>query len=345
MLENLEEFKQKLKIWKIKFDIWLYKVGLKPMSMELLQEMAELGEEMRVTASEFYDVYIAEDIASDEIIKRYEYLLYERTFISKSGESLTKISKSFTLPSKNELRYMGFKDEVDYFKRVTVYMVIVFVGIFIFTVLRESIFEALFNAVILTVLTFFGSLIYPKIRLMLFKGEIKLQVLFALLYMVSLLRVGSSLPEVLDNLAKSNEYGIVSFEVRSIIKDVNSGYSLTEALERAKLRTKIPLLKKVYEQMIIGYAKGNPQLLLEKLYEDIVRESLARLDASKFMIQNLGNLIFGTGVILPFSGMMLSSMMGNQGFPGILNAVDLVLTKIGPALALIFGIFVKLKVE
>jgi flagellar protein FlaJ len=38
-------------------------------------------------------------------------------------------------------------------------------------------------------------------------------------------------------------------------------------------------------------------------------------------------------------------MMGNQGFPGILNAADLILTKIGPILALIFGIFVKLKVE
>jgi flagellar protein FlaJ len=72
---------------------------------------------------------------------------------------------------------------------------------------------------------------------------------------------------------------------------------------------------------------------------------MAKLDASKFMIQNLGNLIFGTGVILPFSGMLLSSMMGNQGFPGIINAIDLVLTKIGPMLALVFGIFVKFRVE
>jgi len=117
MLGDLDELKQKIRIWKIKFDIWLYKIGLKPMSMELLQEMAELGGETRITPSEFYDVYIAEDIASEDVVKRYEYLLYERTFISKSGESLTKVSRNLALPSKNELRYMGFKDELEYFKR------------------------------------------------------------------------------------------------------------------------------------------------------------------------------------------------------------------------------------
>ena len=345
MLGDTDELKEKLRKLKIKIDLWLYKAGIKPISMELIHELSELGDEMKMSVSEFYDVYIAEDIANAEIVKRYEYLLYERTFLSKSGESLTKLSKNVALPSRNELRYMGFKDELEYFKKVSAYLVVIFVGVLIFTLLRGGFFEALFNAGFLTLLAFVASLFYPKIRLLLFRGEIKLQVLFALLYMASMLRVGSSLPEVLDNLAKSNEYGVVSFEVRSIIKDVNSGYSLTEALERAKLRTNIPLLKKVYEQLIIGYAKGNPQLLLEKLYEDIVRETMAKLDASKFMIQNLGNLIFGTGVILPFSGMLLSSMMGNQGFPGIINAIDLVLTKIGPMLALVFGIFVKFRVE
>ncbi|AIJ05958.1 Type II secretion system F domain protein [Methanocaldococcus bathoardescens] len=296
--------------------------------------------------SEFYGIYIEpEDMLTLEKYKKYEFLLYEEEFIKKPAESLSNIFKNVKILSRNQLKYIGFENEIEYFKKVIIYMALVFIVLLFMGILDENIIGGLINGIIGSIIVLILSIFYPKLRLILFRGEIKLQVLFALLYMISILRAGASLPEVLERISKSNEYGIVAFETRTIIKDNISGYSLAEALERAKLRTEIPLLKKLYDQMIIGYNKGNLPLLLEKLYEDIVRESMVKLDSSKFMIQNLGNLVFGVGLILPFSGMILSTMIANQGFTGILNTLDLLLTKIGPLLTLIFGIFVKLKVE
>ncbi|XRP96243.1 type II secretion system F family protein [Methanocaldococcus sp. 16A] len=344
MLENLKE---KFKRIKIKIDIFLYKWGLKSLDAKLLSEMKKMGEKLGIKISEFYDVYIEpEEMLTYEKFKKYEFLLYEEEFIKKSAESLSNIFKNVKILSRNQLKYIGFENEIEYFKKVIVYMIFVFIVLLFMGLLDENIIGGLLNGIIGSIIVLILSIFYPKIKLILFKGEIKLQVLFTLLYMISILRAGASLPEVLESISKSNEYGIVAFEAKTIIRDVNmSGYSLAEALERAKLRTEIPLLKKLYDQMIIGYNKGNLPLLLEKLYDDIVRESMIKLDSSKFMIQNLGNLAFGVGLILPFSGMILSTMIANQGFPGILNALDLLLTKIGPLLTLIFGIFVKFKVE
>lgn len=225
-------------------------------------------------------------------------------------------------------------------------MIITFLALLFMGLLDNNLLQGFVNGLIGAGIILVLSLFYPKIRLILFKGEIKLQILFTLIYMISILRAGASLPEVLESISKSREYGVVAFEAKSIIRDVNiGGYNLVEALERAKMRTRIPILKKLYDQMIVGYNKGNLPLLLEKLYEDIVRESMVKLDSSKFMIQNLGNLAFGVGLILPFTGMILSTMIGNQGFSGILSTINLLLLKIGPLLTLIFGIFVKLKIE
>ncbi|WP_457613893.1 type II secretion system F family protein [Methanocaldococcus sp.] len=342
-----EDFKEKLKKLKIKIDILLYKWGLKAFDAKLMVELRKMGEDLGMKPSEFYDVYIEPELIMGlEKYKQYEFLLYEEDIIKKPAESLFNLLKNVKILSKNQLKYLGFENEIDYFKKVIIYMFITFIALFFFNVLSGDILGGIINGIIGSIVILILSIFYPKIKLVLFRGEVKLQVLFALLYMISILRAGASLPEVLESISKSEEYGIVSFEVRSIIRDVNiAGYSLVEALERAKLRTEIPLLKKLYDQMIIGYNKGNLPMLLEKLYEDIVRQSMMKLDTSKFLIQNLGNLAFGVGLILPFSGMILSTMIANQGFPGILNTLNLLLTKIGPLLTLIFGIFVKMKIE
>ena len=104
-------------------------------------------------------------------------------------------------------------------------------------------------------------------------------------------------------------------------------------------------MKKLYSQLIISANKGGTQLLLKNLYNEVIRESLSRIDSSKFQISNLGNLIFGVGIILPFSGMLLSSLQGNMGFDGIINTTDLLLTKITPLVTAIFAIFIKMKIE
>ncbi len=339
--------KEKIKKIKMKIIFTLYKWGIVVLDADTLSEIKKMSDDLGIEVSEFYGAYME----PDEVIilqryKDYEYLLYDEEFIRKSAESISNIVGRSRIFSRNLLKYIGYENEVEYFKRVIVYMVVIFIAVFLFNALDGNIVGGLINGVFASVGVLILSIFYPKLRLILFRGEIKMQILFTLLYMVSILRAGASLPEVLEAISKSDEFGIVSFEAKTIIRDVNvSGYSLAEALERAKLRTEIPLLKKLYDQMLIGYNKGNLALLLEKLYEDIVRESMTKLESSKFIIQTMGNLAFGTGLILPFSGMILSTMMANQGFPGILNTMDLLLTKIGPLLTLIFGLFVKMKIE
>ncbi|MEO2116789.1 MAG: type II secretion system F family protein [Methanocaldococcus sp.] len=343
----LENFKEKIKKLKMKINILLYKWGIITLDAETISELRKMSKELGRDISEFYGAYVEpEDMVAIQKYKQYEYLLYDEEFIRKPAESISNLLRGSKIFSRNLLKYIGYENEVEYFKRVVLYMIVTFFVLLIFEALSGNISGGISTGIFGAIAVLVLSIFYPKIRLILFRGEIKLQVLFTLLYMISILRAGASLPEVLEAISKSNEYGIISFEARTIIRDINvSGYSLLEALERAKLRTEIPLLKKLYDQMIIGYNKGNLALLLEKLYEDIVRESMAKLDSSKFMIQNMGNLAFGTGLVLPFSGMILSAMMANQGFPGILNTIDLLLTKIGPLLTLIFGLFVKMKVE
>ncbi|MBB6497726.1 pilus assembly protein TadC [Methanococcus maripaludis] len=216
----------------------------------------------------------------------------------------------------------------------------------IYGVLTGDVFSGVSNGVLLAVIIVVGSIFYPKLKLTLFRGEIKIQVLMSILHLISMLNSGASVQESLKNIANNPEYGITSFEFRSIIKDINQGgYNFVEALERAKMRTKIHIMRQLYDQLILAANKGGTQLLLENLYNEIVRESMSKIDSSKFQISNLGNLIFGIGLIIPFSGMIQSALGAQQGFDGIINAIDLVMGKIGLMSTIIFTIFIKMKIE
>lgn len=227
---------------KRRIDILLYKLGIRPLSIETLKELKESRKEREVL--EFYDVYMEPEEFVD--IEKYEFILYEGDIVGKTAESLSKIFKGNLFPSRNELRYMGVKDEVAYFKKVVIYMIITFLALLFMGLLDNNLLQGFVNGLIGAGIILVLSLFYPKIRLILFKGEIKLQILFTLIYMISILRAGASLPEVLESISKSREYGVVAFEAKSIIRDVNiGGYNLVEALERAKMRTRIPILKKI----------------------------------------------------------------------------------------------------
>ncbi|WP_456471626.1 type II secretion system F family protein [Methanocaldococcus sp.] len=338
----MSDLKDKLEVIKIKVYLFLMEWGIVKIDPKILNKAKDLG--LYIAYKEPLLVAVPDE--EEKIIREYmDVLLYSKE------DTLGRIANKLAsiIEAKYSLRYelivLGYKDLTSYFKRVFFYSFIAFILIFIYNLLDGKVIEGLINGLIASIIIIILSPIFPKIRLLMSKGEIRMQVLLALLFMISLLRAGASLPEVLSNLAKSNEYGIISFECKVILKEIEMGYSLLEALERAKLRSKIPLVEKFFEQIIVGYNKGNLALLLEKFYENIVTEALSKLDTSKFLIQNLGNLTFGTGVILPFTGMLLSAMMGNQGFQGIANALNFIMINLGPMLSAIFGIFVKMKVE
>lgn|GEM_PF-2120163 len=295
---------------------------------------------------EFYEPYIDETpvmkIDIDDLISKGDFGVlddYSKSF------SYWVTHTSF-LPSKRDFQYAGIADERAYFLKLILGSIATIVLFAIYGVITGNPILSIFNGLIVAVLILLGGTLYPKIRLTLFRGEIKIQILISILHIISLLNSGASIQEALKNIATNPEYGITYFEFRNILYDINrGGYNFIEAIERAKRRTKIGLMKKLYDQLIIAANKGGTQLLLENLYNEIVRESLSKIDSSKFQISNLGNLVFGVGMILPFAGMMQSALGGQQGFDGIINTIDLVLTKIGPISTLVFAIFIKMKIE
>jgi len=302
----------------------------------------------------FYD--IQEYIDYDSILERKKLEeieidldeLLERSYMNILRDYITNFSycviRSKYLPSLRDFQYVGIKDINKYFMKVIVISIVV--GLIFFLNSIDDIFIGLIDGLFATILVIVAGIYYPKIKLILFRGDIKIQIIVTLLDMIASLNAGMSLQECVKKIAENLEYGIPSFEFKGIIYDIEKGgYSFKEALERARFRTKIPLMKKLYTQLIVAINKGGAQLLLESLYNDILRESMAKIDSSKFQITNLGNLIFGVGIILPFSGMMLSAIQGNTGFSGIIETVDLILTKIAPISAAIFAVFIKLKIE
>ncbi len=292
---------------------------------------------------EFYEAYTY----SGKKVPNLDELIPEDSIFVKSSETITKyVTTSSIFPSKKDFQYIGVSDVKKYFLRILMKGFFAGLIIFIINLVSFDIINGLIQGLIVFILFLLGGIYYPKIKLLLFKGEIKLQVLMAILHIISMLDSGASLQEAIKNIASSSEYGVVSFEFKTIIYDiVRGGYTFLEALERARERTSLEIMRKLYAQLISAVSQGGAQLLLKNLYEEIVRESLSKIDNSKFQITNLGNLIFGTGLILPFAGMLQGALAGGTGFEGVINTVDLVIGKIGLASTVMFAIFVKMKIE
>ncbi|ABR56730.1 type II secretion system F family protein [Methanococcus aeolicus] len=325
----------------------LYKLGFKKRKsisatstpikgIRVLKKLFEEGE------LEFYESY--ED---GKIVKNIEEIIPSDSFLSKSSESLVEtVNKTSFLPSKRDYQYIGVSDLNGYFLKTLIKSFGFGVLFLMIQLVDGDVIYAITQSIVVFLLFLIGGIFYPKIKLMLFKGEVKLQIMMAMLHMVSMLNSGASLQECIKNIGSNSDYGIVSFEFKNVIYDiVRGGYNFKESLERAKNRTGISLMEKLYAQLITASNQGKGQLLLQNLYGEIIRETMSTLDNSKFQIGNLGNLVFGTGLILPFSGMLQSALTGGGGFDGINNTIDLVLTKIGPISTIMFAIFVKIKIE
>ena len=332
---------------KIFIDNLLFKLGFKKRrDLSIASESIGINDKLKKLFEkgelEFYESY--EDT---KIVKNIDEIIPPDGFLSKSSESIVKtVNKTSFLPSKKDYQYIGVTNLNTYFLKALVKSFGFGLVFLIIQLVGGDVVSAMTQGVVVFLLFLIGSIFYPKIKLLLFKGEIKLQIMMAMLHMVSMLNSGASLQECIKNIGSNSDYGVVSFEFKTVIYDiVRGGYSFTESLERAKNRTSISLMKKLYSQLITASNQGKGQLLLQNLYGEIIRETTSTLDNSKFQIGNLGNLVFGTGLILPFSGMLQSALTGGGGFEGINNTIDLVLTKIGPISTIMFAIFVKMKIE
>ena len=98
-------------------------------------------------------------------------------------------------------------------------------------------------------------LIYPKIAAFQLAGLVDQDLLFALRTMLIQLSSGISLFEAMRSISKSN-FGQVSLEFGLVIKDINSGSSEVQALEKLAFKTKSDILKKTIWQIITTLRSG-----------------------------------------------------------------------------------------
>jgi len=98
-------------------------------------------------------------------------------------------------------------------------------------------------------------LIYPKLAAFQLASMVDQELLFAMRTILIQLSSGISLFDTMKSISKSN-YGQVSKEFALVIRDVNSGVSETEALEKLAFRTKSEVLKKTAWQLTITLKSG-----------------------------------------------------------------------------------------
>jgi len=98
-------------------------------------------------------------------------------------------------------------------------------------------------------------MIYPKIAAMQIASMVDQELIFALRTMLIQLTSGMSLFESIKVISKSN-YGQVSAEFDSVLKDMSAGMSETNALEKLAFRTKSDILKKSIWQIVTTMKSG-----------------------------------------------------------------------------------------
>jgi flagellar protein FlaJ len=162
----------------------------------------------------------------------------------------------------------------------------------------------------------FFHLIYPKLASMQLASMVDQELLFALRTMLIQLSSGISLFETMKGVSKSN-YGQVSTEFAIVIKDVNTGMSETEALEKLAFRTKSEVLKRTTWQLITTLRSGGSIVVaLNSQVDALVAQQMDLIKAYSAEL-NLWTLIYLIiAAAMPSLGitfLVIASSIGGSG--------------------------------
>jgi len=181
----------------------------------------------------------------------------------------------------------------------------------VFTITLMIVFSL---ASFLTMLIF--HLFYPKLAAYQLASMVDQELLFAMRTMLIQLSSGISLFEAMRLISKSN-YGQVSTEFNLVVKDINSGTSETEALEKLAFRTKSEVLKKTAWQLITTMRSGGSIVnALNSQVEALVAQQVDAIKAYSAEL-NLWTLIYLIiAAAMPSLGitfLVIASSVGGSG--------------------------------
>jgi len=196
-----------------------------------------------------------------------------------------------------------------------------FVGMAFGAIINKAINETtIIVMIIFGIMAFMGSLIfhlfYPRIASKQIAGLVEQDLLFALRTMLIQLSSGVSLFDTLKSISRSS-YGQVSAEFELVVKDVNSGMSESNALEKLAFRTRSDVLKKTIWQIITTMKSGGSiTTALNSQVDTLVeqqKESIKRYSAEL----NLWTLVYLIiAAALPSLGvtfLVIASSIGSSG--------------------------------
>lgn len=178
------------------------------------------------------------------------------------GKSISKIIYSLPYDLKNaEINIDSQRYAIaSLFSAIIYFFLFTIIGIsFGFVLTRtmevETIFLGLIIGAIGFVLTLMFHLIFPKIRAKQIAKAVEQDLLFALRTILIQVSSGISLFEAMRLISRSN-YGQVSKEFSDVIRDINSGMSESQALEKLTFKTKSEIFKKIIWQMLTTMRSG-----------------------------------------------------------------------------------------
>jgi flagellar protein FlaJ len=159
-------------------------------------------------------------------------------------------------------------------------------------------------------------LFYPKLAAFQLASMVDQELLFALRTMLIQLSSGISLFDSMRNVARSN-YGQVSTEFTLAIRDINSGISETEALEKLAFRTKSEVLKKTAWQLTTTIRSGGSIVnALNSQVEALVAQQMDSIKSYAAEL-NLWTLVYLiVAAALPSLGitfLVIASSIGGSG--------------------------------
>ncbi len=210
-----------------------------------------------------------------------------------------------------ELQLKQSKEEMDdatYIGVILLNSLVMFVLLFILFYLiftsysNKALAFSFLLSVTFSILSFFYALAYPRLIVERRRLQINKDLLFALRHIIIKLRSGVPLYDTLVSIS-SNDYGLISEEFKDVIKMVNTGKSLDEALEVIVRKNPSKYFRKVVWQMINSIRAGvNIADSLSSIEDMIVKEQLVMLRKYGAELNTFALLYMMFSIILPSLG-------------------------------------------
>ncbi len=166
------------------------------------------------------------------------------------------------------------------------------------------------SAILIFIFNLFSILNYPKLLLIKKIRNIDNSLLFALRHLLIKLRSGVPFFESLTGIAY-NDYGQVSNELKKAIKDIQSGASEIEALERISLMNPSYFFRKFIAQVVNSIRAGNDiGLAVAAMVEDLENDNHLKIKEFSSKLSPIALMYIIFTVIFPSIIITIFSIIG-----------------------------------